>query len=236
MSKHMQRLASPKKYPILKKESVYVIKMAPGPHSKDNSLPLLLILRDMLKLVKTGAEARKLLNMRKIMVDKTVRTSPKFPVGLMDTLYIPELKQAFRLLFGENGHIQLVEIDEKESGIKPCKILNKRIISKGKVQLNLHDGRNIIVADTKYKPGDTVMVSLPSQEIKKHSPLEKGATVYITDGKHIGEVAKISEFLSMKGSNPDRILLSSKDGNFETLKKYVFVIGQDKSEIKLLGE
>lgn len=236
MSRHMQRLAAPKKYPILKKESVYVIKVSPGAHSKDASLPLLLIIRDMLKLVNSGAEAKKLLNMRKIQVDRTVRTSPNFPVGLMDTLFIPETKQAYRLLFGEDGKIKLVEIDEKESQMKPCKILNKRTISKGKIQLNMHDGRNILVDDSKYKPGDTVFISLPSQEIKKHNSLEKGATVYITDGKHIGEIAKITDFLSMKGSNPDRVLLSAKDGDFETLKKYVFVIGQEKSEIKLYGE
>ena len=232
----MQRLASPKKYPILKKKSIYVIKLGPGPHSKNNSLPLLLILRDMLKIASTGAEAKKLLNMRTIMIDRTVRTSPNFPVGLMDTLYIPELKQAYRLMFGEDGNIKLIAIDEAESELKPCKIINKKIISKGKIQLNLHDGRNLIVADSKYKPGDTLFLSLPSQKIKKHNPLEKGATVYITDGKHIGEVAKISEFLPMKGSNPDRILLSTKGGSFETLKKYIFVIGQDKSEIKLYGE
>ncbi len=237
MSKHLHRIAAPKKYPILKKVAHYVIKVSPGPHPKRDSLPLLLILRDLLRLTKNAKESKKLLNSRKVLVDKKVRKDPKFPVGLMDVISIPDLNQNFRVVFDNHGKVRLIEIDEKEAGLKLCKIMDKKLIKKGKIQLNLHDGRNILVDDQKYKSGDSILISLPKQEIKLHLPFEKGMLVYIVDGTHIGEMAKITEFRPMPGSNPDRVLLENVNGEtFETLKKYIFIIGKEKPEINLSGE
>lgn len=233
----MHRLVSPKMYPILKKEAHYVIKVNPGPHPKDSSLPLAIILRDLLKITKSARESKKVLNAKKVMVDQKVRTDYKFPVGLMDVVSIPELNVNFRFLFDNKGKVKLVEINESEAKLKPCKIKNKKAVKGGKIQLNLHDGRNVLTNETSYKTGDTIIISLPEQEIKKHLPLDKEIYVYITDGTHIGEVAKVIEFKPMPGSNPDRVTLQTSDGKtFETLKKYVFVIGKEKPEIKLPGE
>ena len=234
MSKCFHRISAPKNYPILKKTAHYVIKVGAGPHSKYASLPLLLILRDILKLAHTSKESKKLLNEGKVMVDGKFRGSLNLPIGLMDVISFPKLKQSYRFVFGEKGKVILTNVSEKEAGLKFCKIINKRIIKDGKIQLNLHDGRNILVDNLDYKPGDTLLISLPNQEIKKHLPFDKGMLVYITDGKHIGELARISEVKAMMGSNPDRVLLTASNGNsFETLKKYVFIIGKDKPEIML---
>jgi small subunit ribosomal protein S4e len=237
MSKHISRISAPKKYPILKKIAYYVVKVRPGPHGKDNSIPLLLVLRDLLKVIKNAKEAKILLNSNKIMVDQTVRKDMKFPVGLMDVVSIPALNQNFRLVFDKDGKIVFTEIDEKESKLKLCKITNKRVIKNKKIQLNLHDGRNLIVNDAPYKAGDTLLLSLPNQEIKKHLVFEKETTVYIMDGRHIGELAKVSDFRPMTGSNPDRVILINEDGEkFETLKKYIFVVGKEHPEVKLYGK
>lgn len=237
MSKHFHRISAPKNYPILKKTSHYVIKVGAGPHSKDASLPLLLILRDLLRIAHTSKESKKLLNKRKIMVDGKFRRKLNLPVGLMDVISLPESKQSYRFVFGKKGKVLLIKINEKEAGLKFCKIINKKIVKNGKIQLNLHDGRNILVDNPIYKPGDSLLISLPNQEIKKHLSFDKGMLVYITDGKHIGELAKISEVRAMVGSNPDRVLLTADNGNsFETLKKYVFIIGKDKPEIMLYAK
>jgi len=59
MSGHIHRLAAPKRYPILRKIAHYLIKVNPGPHSKKDSVPLLIALRDILKIVQTSREAKK---------------------------------------------------------------------------------------------------------------------------------------------------------------------------------
>jgi len=237
MSKHMHRIAAPRNYPILRKTAHYVIKLSPGPHPKKASLPLLVVLRDVLKVGYTQKEIKHILNDKKVLVDGKVRKSMKFPVGFMDLLSLPLLKENFRVLFNKDSSLHFMKINEAESKLKLCKVMDKTLLSKGKTQLNLHDGRNIIVDDKKYKSGDSVLITVPEQKITKHLPLEKDMLVYIIDGKHVGETAKLVDFRSMAGSTADRVMLNSHAGEkFETLKKYVFVIGKEKPEIHIGGE
>ncbi len=231
MKKHEHRIASPKRYPILKKEFHYVVKLGPGPHSKKKGLPLLLMLRDLLKISKTRKETEKILNSRKVMVDNRVVKDVKFPVGFMDTLTVAG--DNYRLMFDKHGDVNLIKINDKESSLKICKIKDKKMVAGGKIQLNLHDGRNILVESKDYLPGDSIVISLPEQEIKKHLPCKKEMLVYITDGKHIGEIAKILEFIEVPGLNPDKVILKLNDNEFETLRKYIFVLGDSKPEVDI---
>lgn len=233
MSKHMHRLAAPRSYPIFRREAHYVAKVRPGPHPKEKSLPLLIVLRDVLKVADTQNEVKRILKERKVLVDSKVRKDQKFPIGFMDVLWLPLLNTYYRVLFKKDGTLNFVKINEQEAKMKLCKIVGKRIIKKGKIQLNLHDGRNILVDDNKYKPGDSVLITIPEQKILKHLPLEKQMMVFIIDGKHIGETAKLVDFHPMAGSTEDRVVLESSGVQFETLKKYVFVIGKDKPELSI---
>lgn len=237
MSRHMHRLAAPKNYPILRKTAHYVIKVGPGPHPKKMSLPLMIVLRDVLKVGHIQSEIKHILNDGKVIVDGKLRKSPKFPVGFMDVISVPLLKENFRIVFNKDSSLNFLKIKEHEAKMKLCKIMKKTMLHKGKTQLNLHDGRNLIVDDKKYKSGDSVLITLPEQKITKHLPLEKDMLVYITDGKHIGETAKLVDFHSMAGSTEDRVVLHSHSGEkFETLKKYIFVIGKEKPELHIGGE
>jgi ribosomal protein S4E len=53
-------------------------------------------------------------------------------------------------------------------------------------------------------------------------------SVFVTSGRHVGEMASIKE---IKG---DRVVLQTKDATYETLKDYSFVVGKTKSEVTLL--
>lgn len=88
---------------------------------------------------------------------------------------------------------------------------------------------------SKYKKAGTLLIKLPSQEIKDYIPLEKGAVVYIMGGKHVGEQAKIVEFAKIEGSiSEPRVLLKAEKGvEYETPVSYAFVVGKTKSELKL---
>ena len=128
----------------------------------------------------------------------------------------------------KKGKIITTEIDKSEAELKPCKIINKSII-KGKIQLNLFDGRNILTEskDT-YKTNDTVIIKLPEQEIKEHLRLEKNAKIFLIDGKHNGEIGTVTDIMGRKIK-----YRLSDDVTVETTAKHVFVIGKDTPAVKV---
>lgn len=222
---HTKRLGAPKKFPLLRKDKTYVVKMSAGPHGYTNGIPLLLVLREIMGHAKNQKEAKVLLINGKVLVDNVIRKNVRFPLGLMDTISIPTVHEYYRVIFETNGKIKLLKINEHESKIKLCKIMNKTITKKGMMQLNLHDGRNILINKGLYNTGYSIMIALPTQEIKKHILIEKGSKVYVMNGKHVGETAVLEEFKPQPGSQEERIIVLNEAGEkFETLKKYVLVL------------
>ncbi len=227
MKSHLKRIAMPKSWVIGKKKGLtWIIRPRPGMHSFNEAVPLAVLLRDILKLAETMREVNNILLKKQILVDGKRRTDKKFPVGLMDVVSIPEIKENFRIILDRQGKIDLVKINDVESKIKLCKIIGKTQIGK-KVQLNLSDGRNLLVDKDTYKIKDTVVIEIPEQKIKDHIKFEKNAVVYITSGKQVGKVGHLKEIKEKTA------IINTKDGEFETLKDYCFVIGKEKPLIKL---
>ncbi len=167
----------------------------------------------------------------KILVNKKIRKEFKFPVGIMDVLEIPGIKEHFRVLYTPKGMFTLHKISSEESHLKPAKIIGKRILKCKKVQINLSDGRNIIVEKDEFKVNDTLIFSMEDKwAIKKHLKFEKGALVYITKGKCKG-LSGVIEDIKPVFSNPT-ITLKSKEKTFETSKHFAFIIDNSIS----LGE
>ncbi|MCW1296297.1 MAG: 30S ribosomal protein S4e [Candidatus Parvarchaeota archaeon] len=235
MKKHLKRLAIPKAWKIPRK----IVKFAPkprGPHPSDRSIPLLIIIRDILKITRNSDETKKILKRGEVLVDFKIRKDPKFGVGLFDILSIPKLALNYRVILNRKGRISLIKIDASEN-TKICKIIGKRTIPKNKIQLNLHDGRSILTNDNKYKVGDSLLISLPNQEIKQHLKFVEGSKVFVASGRHIGTIAVIEKIIPPKDTVPARVILRSDAGKiFETSKEYVYVIGTDKPMINLVGE
>ena len=226
MKKHLKRLTIPKSWTIKKKERVYITKPAPGPHPLNMGLPLGLVIRDILGIAKNSKEVKKILHDTEVLVDGIRRKELKFPVGIMDVIEFKKSNESFRVVL-KNGKLKLISIDKKEVEIKPCRIIGKNKI-KGKTQLNLYDGKNILIEKDEYKVGDTVVISLPKQEIKEHIKLEKGCSIFLFGGKHKGDIGNIEDIISNK------VTYKGKDKEIiETLKKYVFVVGKDKPSISL---
>ncbi|MCD6448566.1 MAG: 30S ribosomal protein S4e [Thermoplasmata archaeon] len=231
MAAHLKRLKAPRTWRIERKVAKWTVKPSPGPHPVDRSIPLLLIVRDFLGLADTGKEARKIIAAREILVDGKARRDYKFPCGLMDVISIPKINEHYRVLFDRRGVLQLVKIDEERAKWKLCRIENKTMVRGGKIQLNLHDGRNIIVEENSYKTGDVVRISVPEQEILEVIPMEKGTLAMITGGKHTGQIAEIEEVIVTKSPMPNIVKLKG----FSTIKPYVFPIGKDKPLVQLPG-
>ncbi|MGB1660494.1 MAG: 30S ribosomal protein S4e, partial [Candidatus Poseidoniaceae archaeon] len=67
-----------------------------------------------------------------------------------------------------NGRLQYRRISAKEAAWKVCRIEGKTTIKGGRTQLNLHDGRNLLVDDPSkdaYATGDSLKMNLPDQKI-----------------------------------------------------------------------
>lgn len=77
---HLKRLAAPKTIELLRKERKFTIKVAPGAHPLDRSLPLASIIRDKLNYAKTRREIKYILNKKETTIDKKLRTDLKFAV------------------------------------------------------------------------------------------------------------------------------------------------------------
>ena len=151
----------------------------------------------------------------------------------MDVIDIPKTGESYRVLLDRKGRLQLDLIDDNSA--KLSKIVNKSTIKGGKTQLNLHDGKNVIVDEDEYAVGDVISLKVPEHEIVEAYPLKEGATVLVVGGKHTGELGTVSEIIENKSSNPNTIIIenSSKD-EFLTLKDYAFVVGNDAPAISLL--
>ncbi len=227
MGGYIKRIAAPKSWPILRKGAQYVTKPRAGAHNLQRGIPLGVLLVDLIKQARTTGEAKKILKLNEILVDGVRRTDVKFIVGLMDTIAISGINKYYRVIINKKGKIVIVDISKEESSIKPCRIINKSLY-KGKVQLNLYDGRNILVEKDDFKTGDTVVLKVPQQEIKDTIKLEKGVSVFLTGGKHIGEIGVIEDIIGNKA----KYKLSSGDV-VETPKNYVFPIGKDSPVVKL---
>jgi small subunit ribosomal protein S4e len=229
--KHMKRMTAPRSWAVARKTSYWVSKPSPGPHGKLESVPLLSVVRDMLKLCDNSREARFIIGSRMLSVDGKVVTDYKFPVGLMDVVTIKKTEQGYRMLLDYKGRFQLLPIEANEMGWKLARVDDKTVIRGGKVQLALHDGRSIVLPKDQYKTGDVLKIDLPSQKIQKSFKLDKGSVALLIGGSHPGTLQTIESYQVRRGSAPN--IVSFKEG-FTTVKENVFVVGDKTPEIKLL--
>jgi len=230
MKKHLKRLPAPRSWSIQRKSAFWTTRPAPGPHSAEGSIPLRVILRDMLHLCDNAREAQSILNARGVLVDGRVVTNPKFAVGLMDVLTLAEGKVHYRMTIDSRGRLTLVPAEAAESSWKLCRIEGKTTTRGGQTQLNLHDGRNILLPKNQYKVGSTLKVRVPSQEILGAFELEADAASLITGGQHVGEIAHVEEVHRTR--NPRANVVSFKEG-FTTDITKVFVVGREAPEIRM---
>jgi len=213
----------PEFWPLARKAKSYVTTPMPGPHQKYNCFPLKVIVRDSLKFAESSGEAKKILNAGKVLVDKKVRKEPRFPVGFMDVLEIPELQVRYRVNINKRGLV-LEKIREEEARIKLCRITGKAILKGGIQQLNLHDGRNILSKGS-YRIGDSLMIGIPGQKILKHYSLKKGEPAIIIAGRNMGVTGRIKGIKERKSMlEKSTVTIETEKGkDIETLKDYVMV-------------
>ncbi|MCK4669730.1 MAG: 30S ribosomal protein S4e [Nanoarchaeota archaeon] len=228
---HLLRLAAPRTWRIERKKTTFISRPKPGAHSMAYGLPLVVVLRDILKIVATTKEAKQILNNKEVKINNKVVRDPRRIIGLMDILSIAKLKLHFRVLLDEKNKLILSETDEKDAKLRIAKINKKTIGKKGQTVIHFHNGENFIVKE-KYKTGDSAVLETETNKISQKLELKTGAMIFLTGGKHISVLGTVVEIISKKLYD-DQIIVKTKGEQFTTLKKYAFVIGEKESLIRL---
>ncbi len=211
----------PRSWPLPRKTSIWVTRPTPGSHSLELCMPISLVIRDVLGYAHTTREVRHILHNGNALIDGRVCKDVRRGVGLMDVLTLGDSN--YRCVLDHNGRLRYRTISADEAGWKVCRIEGKSTIKGGKTQLNLHDGRNLIVDDaTEYSSGSSLKISLPSQDILEHIKFDEGVRCYLIGGAHVGDFANMKSYDVKRSSMPNEVLFD----DFGTTASNVFVVGK----------
>jgi len=230
MTRHQKRLSVPKSWPVERKTATWTVKAGAGPHG-EAGVPLLIVLRDVLGYVDSRKEANYALNQNGVLVNGDVPSSVERPIGMFDILSFVEREEFYRVFPDEGGRLALTPIDAGAAGSRLGKIVRKTQVTGGDVQLTLHDGANVRVADgSEYATGDSLVIDNETKDIVAHFVYEEGALVTAVAGSHAGEIGQIDEITVTPGSGDNVVTVSQDDGAFETVEEYVVVIDENFTE------
>lgn len=195
---HLTRNEVPRTWPIPRKgtKSIVVPK-----NNKANGIPLLILLRDMLKIGEKRKEIEKIMREGKIKVNGKVVKDEKYALVVLDILSLGD--KSYKLVL-KNKKFNLEETKEKE---KIVKIVGRKILKGKKVQINLGDGRNIMTSE-KLNIGDSVAINFEGK-IARKIELKENAKVMVISGSHIGEEGKV-ERIDEKNKTADIRMVKEK--------------------------
>lgn len=232
MTRRLKRRAAPRAWKVPRKGTKWIQRVAPGPHAQDQSIPILMVLRELRGLARTAREARTILRQGSVLVDGKVVHDPARGVGLMDAVsFAAPLDEHFRVLKDPRGKLVLVAIPASEAVTKLGRVRRKTTVRGGKIQVTLHDGRNLLLpAKSNWKVGDTLKLHLPEQKVTGHLPLQAGQLAFVSGGSHVGTLARVERVEVRNSPQPNRVHFAE---GFSTTKEYVFVVGTDAPQITL---
>jgi small subunit ribosomal protein S4e len=195
---HIKRKASPKTWPVHRKGTKYIVV----PNEK--GLPLLIAMREILQVAQTKKEAKKIIHENNVHVNGSLVKDEKYALKLFDVLKLQNKEYRVSML---NKKYAIQEISEKESKTKIAKIIGKKLLRGKKIQVNLSDGRNYILAKD-CKIGDSAVINLAEKKIEHFIPLKEKSKVFVSSGKHMGKtgtVESINKNLAAIKSDSEKI-------------------------------
>jgi len=231
-SKKLKRQMAPTFWGINRKEKRFVITVRPGSHSKNNSIPAAVLLRDTLKKVKTLREAKSSIYGGKIKVDGVIQKSLHHSIGLMDVIELEGITDVYRLVPYDGHLLEPIKIDAAEKSKKLVKVKSKTTNKGGKTQLGFHDGRTMIT-DVNVNVGDTCLLQIPEQKILNVIKFEKNSHVIITRGINAGRIGTINEIKQGTFTLPKRISLLIDDKTIEIPANITMAVGKEKAVIQI---
>ena len=184
---HTKRQEVPRNWPIERKGSTFIVRPF---RSLEEGVPVLVVLRDMLKMAQNRKEAKKIIYNKKVTLNGKQIKNEKNAVLLFDVISLVPVKKSYKLDLDKKGKFILKEIPEKEANKKISKVQGKKVLKGKKSQLNLSDGRNFN-SEIKCQINDSVIVDLDKKQLEKCLSLKKGSKVLVFAGKHAGKRGSI---------------------------------------------
>ena len=123
---HLKRQEIPRNWPVQRKGTTFIVKPTSG-----KGIPLLVLLRDILKVAQTRKELKKAIYKKNILVNNRIVKDEKIGLTIFDTISFVHSKKYYQVTLSEKGKFNLIEIKEDAIKSKPVKIINKRVL-KGK--------------------------------------------------------------------------------------------------------
>lgn len=211
---HLKRHKVPKKWPVKRKGTTFVVRPNFNPQG---GVPVLVVLRDMLKICQNRKEAKKAIHDKNVLLNQKPVKDDKNTVQLLDVLTIVPSNKSYKLTLSEKGKIKVEETKDAEK--KVAKIINKKVLRGKKMQLNLSDGNNFIT-DIKCHVNDSVVINFKDKKVEKCLALKEKARAIVFAGKHAG---KEGEIRKIKPERKMVSIISGKD-DVDVLIKQVMVV------------
>ncbi|MBM3896940.1 MAG: 30S ribosomal protein S4e [Thaumarchaeota archaeon] len=228
-STKLNRTQAPTFWGVPRKSNHLAPNTSSGSHPKALSIPLIVLIRDVLKLAKTAKEVRTAIIYGGVIVDGVARRTPNFPVGLMDVLEMRSLGKIFRLVPTKTRTLYPIEVAEGEKNLKLCAIKNKVSVRKNMVQYGTHDGRSLLTGpEVNMRVSDSALIEVPSQKIAKHIAMKKGSVVIVTGGERQGEVGTLNAIKLGTVTRPRMANVEINGNSIEIPAELVMVVGDGK--------
>ena len=184
---YLTRTKLSKKLPVSRKGTKYIAKAL---NNSNNGVPVVVAIRDMLKLARTSKEVKLMVKEGLLKLNGKVVKNYKEGICLFNVL---EAGKKYRLTILKTGKFHF---EETEEGKRIAKVVGKTNLTGGKMQVNFHDGTNIITKE-KIKVGDSAEID-SENKMKKIIKVEKGKKVFVISGRSIGLYGKLKD---IKGKN-----------------------------------
>lgn len=186
---HQSRQEVTRKIPITRKGTKYIARAS---SDLENSIPVVVAVRDLLKIAKTAKEVKamihnKLLKLNGRHVKDTNESIRLFSILEADKKYVLTMLETGRFAF-----------EETKNSERLCKVVSRKLVSKKKIQLNLNDGSNVI-GGKDIAVNDSLYLDFHGK-IKSHVKFEKGKSCIVIAGKYVGAKGKISSVDNKKCS------------------------------------
>jgi small subunit ribosomal protein S4e len=180
---HLKRQKSPKNWPIKRKGTKYVVR--PN-FNTEKGVPVLIFLRDMLKLARNRKEVKKALHEKQVLLNNKPIRDDKNSVLLFDIISVIPTGKHYKLLLSKFGKFDFEEISGEKINQKIAKVIGKKILKNKKIQINLSDGNNFDYSGN-FKINDSAVFGFKERKISKIIPLKEKTKAIVYAGKHTGK-------------------------------------------------
>ncbi len=223
-TKGEKRLATSTVRNIKRKEKKWTIRAKPGKHTRKTSVPLGIVLRELIGITQNARETRNVLQLGKVLIDGKKVKDQRQPIGLFDIISLEGQKENYRMHYDKKGRLFTEKEKAEKTQTKIIRVKSKKIVKGKKISLSTNDSRTIITDNKDISVGDSLKITVPEQKIVSHIKMESGKKVLVTGGKHIGETAKIKEVKEGTIRIPKGIVLKGEEGVYQTVAKNIFLI------------